>query len=290
MRRKKILLTLEQEELFNDNINLVGFTLKKFKVIRNIGNYIDTDDFYQVGCIGLAKAVKYFNPELGFEFSTYAVTMIYGEIRRAIRDANISVKFSRRTKEIANKIKKEQLNLKTPEEIMEKFKIGFGAAMDIIDYLKQKHVSLETKIEDSDKLTLKDMLSKNENMEDNIINKIDLERYLENLTDIQRKVIKLYLKGYTQIEISNKIGVSQVHVSRTIKKSIKRIENMRNNIAEELPKKGGKVRREFRINNGKSKKEMFIELINNNTPKEEIIKKLEINPDSFNKYLKLYVS
>lgn len=284
------MLTLEQEELFNDNINLVGFTLKKFKVIRNIGNYIDTDDFYQVGCIGLAKAVKYFNPELGFEFSTYAVTMIYGEIRRAIRDANISVKFSRRTKEIANKIKKEQLNLKTPEEIMEKFKIGFGAAMDIIDYLKQKHVSLETKIEDSDKLTLKDMLSKNENMEDNIINKIDLERYLENLTDIQRKVIKLYLKGYTQIEISNKIGVSQVHVSRTIKKSIKRIENMRNNIAEELPKKGGKVRREFRINNGKSKKEMFIELINNNTPKEEIIKKLEINPDSFNKYLKLYVS
>lgn len=218
-----------KNELVNGNLKLVLSLLKKFN------NRTDNmDDLFQIGCIGLIKAIDNFDLSHNVKFSTYAVPMILGEVKRYLRDNN-SLRISRSIKDIAYKTirLKDELTTRngiepTNEEIA---KILGVDKMDItlaLDSLKEPVSMFEPIYNDGgDTIYLSDQL---EDKKDNI-NSWDISIYLkdaiEKLKDKERKIlIDRYLIGKTQIEISEEIGISQAQVSRLEKDAISNIKKL----------------------------------------------------------------
>ena len=211
-----------RNKIVEENMGLV------WSVVKHFSGRGDLEDLAQIGAIGLIKAVNNFNPEFNVQFSTYAVPMITGEIKRFLRDDG-PVKVSRRLKEFAAKGRK-------CEEILRK-QLGREPTMTEISNLSEipkedlvsafeACVAPESIYESVfENISLLDSLAE-ESYEENIINRVTVDELLKSLKPRERQVLVLrYLKGKTQTEISKIIGVSQVQVSRIEKNTLKKVKN-----------------------------------------------------------------
>ena len=201
-----------KEELVKENIPLVKSVVKRFK---GRGEY---DDLMQLGAIGFIKAIQNFDETYGVRFSTYAVPMISGEIKRFLRDDG-AVKVSRWAKTLAQKINvfiDEKLKSGEKEPTVDEIAQNFGVeaeqvvfAMDTGHYL----LSLSSTVGDDD-VTLEDKIV-GDRSPDEDLDKIMLKDFIEDLPEREKKVIILrYFRDKTQSEIATELGVSQVQVSR----------------------------------------------------------------------------
>lgn len=218
-----------KEELVNGNLKLVLSLLKKYN------NRTDNmDDLFQIGCIGLIKAIDNFDLSHNVRFSTYAVPMILGEVKRYLRDNN-SVRIARSIKDTAYKAirLKDELTTKngiepTNAEIAKLLEVDEIDIVMALDSLKDPVSMFEPIYNDGgDTIYLSDQL---EDKKDNI-NSWDINIYLkdalEKLKEKERKIlVDRYLIGKTQVEISDEIGISQAQVSRLEKDAISNIKRL----------------------------------------------------------------
>ena len=212
-----------REELILGNLRLVLSVVGRFNPKRD-----SADDLFQVGCVGLIKAIDNFNPDFAVRFSTYAVPMIIGEVRRYQRDNN-AVRVSRGLRDLAYRalqvkedvLAKEGRDATLPEiaarlEVSER---AVGEAMEAI----VEPVSLYDSVygEDEDKMYVIDKLSDESEASESWIESIALKEALGKLQGREKEIIRLrYYKGRTQMEIAAEIGISQAQVSRLEKSAI----------------------------------------------------------------------
>lgn len=218
--KKKIIMAQEGDknilnELVKENYGLIYSIGRRFE---NRG--YEMEDIYQVGAIGLIKAIKKFDFTYEVMLSTFAVTYIIGEIRRFLRDDG-PIKVSRELKQLATKIKieqKENPNI-TVNQLMKKVS---ASKENIILAMESIHIpeSLEGKIDD-DGMSLLEKIKSNENSEEKIIENITLNESIKKLNSRDKKIIYLrYFKGQTQSKVAKIIGISQVQVSRIEKQAL----------------------------------------------------------------------
>ena len=189
------------------------------------------DDLFQIGCIGLIKAIDNFDTSFGVKFSTYAVPMITGEIKRFLRDDGM-IKVSRSLKEIAGRAKtaREFLSSKynrevTVEEIAQELEITPEELVMALESNADVESLYKTIYQgDGNDIYLIDKLEENDNQNEEILNKIVLDELLCALNEKEQKIVKLrYFMDKTQTEIAKEIGISQVQVSRLEKKILKQM-------------------------------------------------------------------
>ena len=211
--------------MVEENMGLVYSIVRRFT-----GRGYETEDLTQIGAIGLIKAVKKFNPEFNVQFSTYAVPMITGEIKRFLRDDG-AVKISRNLKENAMKgwrseeILRRKLNREpTIKEISEECGIDAESLIEAFEAAAPPESIYESVYDNGEKeIHLLDVIAGGE-IEDSVINKVMIDDILSRLSPREREIILLrYFRGKTQSEIAKIIGVSQVQISRIEKKAIERI-------------------------------------------------------------------
>jgi len=211
-----------QNILVQENIGLVWSLVKRFK-----GSDAETEDIFQVGCIGLIKAIKKFDPDFDVRFSTYAVPMIMGEIKRFFRDDG-AIKVSRAMKELSQKANamKEQIEKtsgRTPtiHELAEKLNVEPEELIQAIESGYQPESLYKTIGESENPMYLIDrlMIEDEDSKEAAILERLSLSKALQNLDDRSRQIIFLrYFKEETQQIVAEKMGISQVQVSRLEKK------------------------------------------------------------------------
>ncbi len=213
---------MTNRDLIEGNLALVHSCANRF---RNKG--IEYDDLYQAGCLGLVKAADGFKEELGFKFSTYAVPVILGEIKRLFRDGG-AVKVSRTMKEKARLVLKQKEMLESKlgrepsvKEISESLGIDSFETAELLN-VSLPPVSLTAADDEEERQT--DIPVESE--EENIQNILALREILSHLPEDERQIIFLrYYRGLTQTQTAEKIGVSQVQVSRKEKKIISKVKN-----------------------------------------------------------------
>ncbi len=229
---KKIKLgdTAARETFIKGNLRLVLSVIGRF---NNRGENVD--DLFQVGCIGLIKAIDNFNTELDVQFSTYAVPMIIGEIRRYLRDNN-AVRVSRSLRDIAYKALciREKIIAATNREptvgelaaALDVPKEDVATALDAI----QEPVSLFEPVyhDGTDAVYIMDQVSDKKNTDDAWIERISLREAMKKLSEREKAIVRLrFFRGKTQTEVAREIGISQAQVSRLEKSAIA---NMRKSI------------------------------------------------------------
>ena len=213
-----------REQYIQGNLRLVLSIIKRFS-----NSSENVDDLFQIGCIGLIKAIDNFDINLGVRFSTYAVPMIVGEIRRFLRD-NSTLRVSRSLKDTAYKAiyAKEALtkrNMVEPSLMEIATEIGI-AKEDIVYALDaiQNPMSLYDPIytEGGDTLYVMDQISDKKNREELWVEHLSLVEAMKKLNEREREIIALrFFQGKTQMEVSNLIGISQAQVSRLEKNALK---------------------------------------------------------------------
>lgn len=213
-----------REQYIQGNLRLVLSIIKRFS-----NSSENVDDLFQIGCIGLIKAIDNFDINLGVRFSTYAVPMIVGEIRRFLRD-NSTLRVSRSLKDTAYKAiyAKEALtkrNMVEPSLMEIATEIGI-AKEDIVYALDaiQNPMSLYDPIytEGGDTLYVMDQISDKKNKEELWVEHLSLAEAMKRLNEREREIISLrFFEGKTQMEVSNLIGISQAQVSRLEKNALK---------------------------------------------------------------------
>ena len=218
-----------REALITGNLRLVLSIIKRFS-----GRCDDMDDLFQVGCIGLMKAIDHFNTELDVKFSTYAVPMIIGEVRRYLRDNN-AIRVSRSVRDLAYRALNVRDELSraagrepTVEEIasaMGESKKEVSAAMEAI----VEPVSLFDSVynDGEDSVYVIDQVKDGEDGEDMWIENIALRDALGKLGERERHIIAMrFFRGKTQMEIAGEIGISQAQVSRLEKGALEQFHHM----------------------------------------------------------------
>ena len=217
-----------KEQLVTDNLGLVWSVARRF-----MGRGHELEDLYQIGCIGLIKCIEKFDLSYDVKFSTYAVPMISGEIKRFLRDDGM-IKVSRTLKETAYKVKKAR------EEIVNQ--TGIEPKIDELSKLLDIDVeeivaSLEANVEvesihqtlyqnDGNTVYLIDKLANEKDENETLLNHMVVQDLLEHLEETEEKIIKLrYFENKTQSEIAKDIGISQVQVSRMEKKILLKMRN-----------------------------------------------------------------
>ena len=219
----------EARELYiKGNLRLVLSVIKRFS-----GSSENMDDLFQIGCIGLIKAIDNFDTTLNVKFSTYAVPMIIGEIRRYLRDNN-SIRVSRSLRDIAYRAiyAKETYmknNLKEPTiaEIANEIGIEKETIVYAMDAI-QNPVSLFEPVytEGGDTLYVMDQISDKKNREENWVENLSLREAINRLNQRERHIIDLrFYEGKTQMEVAQEIGISQAQVSRLEKNALKTMRN-----------------------------------------------------------------
>ncbi len=215
------------EALVSGNFPLIKAVVKGY-----LNKGVEYDDLYQIGCVGFLKAIKNFDPSFNVKFSTYAVPMISGEIKRFLRDDG-SIKISRSIKTLAIKLKayiEEQKNSLGIVPSIEELEKHFGVEkQDIIIALNstQSSISLHAKIDEDDpnSQNLIDKLAVFDGDEE-MLDKILLKDAILNLPEKERRVILLrYFRGKTQGEVAEMLEISQVQVSRLETKIISELKN-----------------------------------------------------------------
>lgn len=217
-----------REQYIEGNLRLVLSVIKRFSSSNE-----NVDDLFQIGCIGLIKAIDNFDSTLNVKFSTYAVPMIIGEIRRFLRDNN-SIRVSRSLKDTAYKAiyAKENLtrrNLKEPtiNEIATEIGISKEDIVYALDAI-QNPMSLYEPIytDGGDTLYVMDQISDKKNKEEYWIESLSLQDAMNRLGDREKSIIRMrYFQGKTQMEVSAEIGISQAQVSRLEKNALKTMRN-----------------------------------------------------------------
>lgn len=231
--KRELLIRIKQgdkqarEYFIKGNLRLVLSIIQRFS-----GSNENVDDLFQIGCIGLMKAIDNFNLELDVKFSTYAVPMIIGEIRRYLRDNN-TIRVSRSLRDTAYKAiyAKESMQKKihrepTISEISKEIGIEKEEIVYALDAI-QSPMSLYEPVytEGGDALYVMDQISDKKNREEKWIEDIVLEEAMKRLPDREKYIIRLrFFKGKTQMEVSKELGISQAQVSRLEKNALK---NMR---------------------------------------------------------------
>ena len=219
----------EARELYiKGNLRLVLSVIKRFS-----GSSENMDDLFQIGCIGLIKAIDNFDTTLNVKFSTYAVPMIIGEIRRYLRDNN-SIRVSRSLRDIAYRAiyAKETYmknNLKEPTiaEIANEIGIEKETIVYAMDAI-QNPVSLFEPVytEGGDTLYVMDQISDKKNREENWVENLSLREAINRLNQRERHIIDLrFYEGKTQMGVAQEIGISQAQVSRLEKNALKTMRN-----------------------------------------------------------------
>ena len=204
------------EKLIQGNFPLIKVIVKKY-----LNKGVEYDDLYQLGCVGFLKAIKNFDEAVGVKFSTYAVPMIAGEIKRFLRDDGM-IKVSRSIKSLAIKIR--ALNEKYKSEGKESMHVDeiakhFGVEIeDVVIALdaSQQVLSIQAKIDEDDpnSQSMIDKIAVNDKTED-ILDKFILKDEISKLPEKEKKIILLrYFRGKTQGEVAEMLGISQVQVSR----------------------------------------------------------------------------
>ncbi|MDD6072085.1 MAG: SigF/SigG family RNA polymerase sporulation sigma factor [Clostridiales bacterium] len=210
-----------KDRVVTENLGLVWAVARRF-----LGRGHELEDLYQIGCIGLMKCIDKFDLSFDVKFSTYAVPMISGEIKRFLRDDGM-IKVSRTLKETAYKVKKVR------EEIMNR--TGSEPKLEEISQLLEIDVeeivaSLEANVEvesihktiyqnDGNAIYLLDKIADVEDENETLIDHLVVEELMGQLEETEAKIIKLrYFENKTQTEIAKEIGISQVQVSRMEKK------------------------------------------------------------------------
>lgn len=218
-----------RDTLFQENMGLIYSVARRF-----LGRGVDMEDLFQIGSIGLLKAVDNFDPGFDVKFSTYAVPMIMGEIKRFLRDDGML--------KVSRSIKENQYKIYKMREKMEKV---LGREPNIRELSKAMNMSVEelamtmesvTEVEsiyrtvyqgDGSEIQLVDRLPENKNVHEQTLDKIFLEELLEKLDGEERQLIGMrYFQDMTQMEVAGKMGISQVQVSRMEKKVLKKLRGM----------------------------------------------------------------
>ncbi len=219
-----------RRELINGNLRLVLSVVQRFT-----GRRENPDDLFQVGCIGLVKAVDNFNTELDVKFSTYAVPMIIGEIRRYLRDNN-SVRISRSVRDLAYRAlsaKEELLRQKECEPTVDDIAKYLGESKDAVVRAMEaiiEPISLYEPVynDGGDSVYVMDQISDTNSSDEIWLESIALKEAMKVLTEREKTIINLrYYKNKTQMEIAEEIGISQAQVSRLEKGAL---EHMRRQI------------------------------------------------------------
>lgn len=210
----------DREKVIEQNLGLVHACAQKFK---NRG--VEYDDLFQAGCVGLVKAVDRFDETLGYEFSTYAVPAVLGEIKRIFRDGG-AVKVSRSIKERARLLyqQKERLSAETGREptVTELAEYAGLSVYDTSRLLLATQPVISLTVSEDEKDTQIDVPVEGE--EERIDEKLCLDECLAGLSESDRKIIDLrYYKSKTQTVVAKELGMSQVQVSRREKKILKEI-------------------------------------------------------------------
>lgn len=212
------------DNLIQINLPLVSAISKKF-----LNRGYEYEDIFQIGSMGLVKAVNNFDPKFNVKFSTYAVPMIMGEIKRFIRDDGI-IKVSRSVKNVARKLHydKETLSKKLDREpTIEELSQYTGISSEEIIFALESANGMQYLYDtihqdDGSPVLLIDKLSENFEEDNEIVDKIALKEALSNLDTKARQIIMLrYFKDKTQVQVAKLLGISQVQVSRIEKKVLK---------------------------------------------------------------------
>ena len=215
-----------RKTLINGNLRLVLSIIQRFT-----GRKENLDDLFQVGCIGLVKAVDNFNTDLDVKFSTYAVPMIIGEIRRYLRDNN-AIRISRSVRELAYRSlqAREELiaiNEKEPtvEQIAERLGEKKEAVLRAMEAIVEPISLYEPVFNDNgDALYLMDQLSDSSTGDEVWLENIVLREALMHLNEREQRIIKLrFYRNKTQMEIAEEIGISQAQVSRLEKAALEKM-------------------------------------------------------------------
>lgn len=216
-----------RDELINGNLRLVLSVIQRF---TNRGENLD--DLFQVGCIGLIKAIDNFNLEFNLRFSTYAVPMIIGEVRRYLRDNN-SVRVSRSMRDIAyramqvkEKLMENAEREPTVEEIAKEMDVPREEVVLALEAIVEP-VSIYEPVysEGGDTIYVMDQLGDNHD-DSNWIDEIVLKDEIKKLSDREKRILSLrFMQGKTQMEVAQEVGISQAQVSRLEKCALKKIKN-----------------------------------------------------------------
>ena len=212
------------------NMRLVLSLVKRFR-IKNLG----ADDVFQAGCVGLIKAIDGFDLKVGVKFSTYAVPMIIGEIKRYLRDGN-SLRVSRSIRDMAYRVLKarEEIESHDEEATIEKIAALLSVAEREVVYALDAisdPVSIYEPVYNKagDTLLLMDQLCDEKNTDEAWTERVALTEAMEKLGEREKKILYLrYYQGKTQTEISEEVGISQAQVSRLEKNAL---QNIRLNIS-----------------------------------------------------------
>ncbi len=218
-----------REKFINGNLRLVLSIIKRFYTRGE-----NADDLFQVGCVGLIKAMDNFDPKQNCQFSTYAVPMIVGEVKRYLRDNN-AIRVSRSVKDLAyrvlaekEKFLKENDREATIEEIAKIIDVPKEDIVMSLDAI-QTPISLQepTGNSDSDNIYIEDQISDKKNTDEFWAETITVAEAMKKLTDKERQVLnKRFFEGRTQIEVASEIGISQAQVSRLEKSAIDHIKRI----------------------------------------------------------------
>ena len=226
LRRTKNGDMAAREELIDGNLRLVLSIIQRFTNRRE-----NLDDLFQVGCIGLIKAVDNFNTELDVELSTYAVPMIIGEIRRYLRDNN-AIRISRSVRDLAYRAlqaREELIREKEGDPTVEEIAKRVGETKEAVAHALEaivEPISLYEPVynEGGDSIYVIDQLSDNSGADEMWLENIALREAMKALNERERKIINLrYYKNKTQMEIAEEIGISQAQVSRLEKGALERM-------------------------------------------------------------------
>ena len=215
-----------REKFIQGNLRLVLSVIQRFT-----GRGENLDDLFQIGCVGLIKAIDNFDITQDVQFSTYGVPMIIGEIRRYLRDNN-SIRVSRSVRDLAYKViqLKEKFNKEkgrepTIEEIAKELGVGKEEISFSLDAI-QDPVSLQEPIynDSSESIYIMDQVKDSKNSDENWAENMTIAEALKRLNEKEKTIImKRYFDGRTQMEVADEIGISQAQVSRLEKNALEHI-------------------------------------------------------------------
>ena len=230
--KEKLFIRIKQgdeearQTFINGNLRLVLSVIQRF-----YGRGENADDLFQIGCIGLIKSIDNFDLSLGVQFSTYAVPMIIGEIRRYLRDNN-SIRVSRSVRDLAYKViqfkdkfNKEKGREATIDEIAKELGVQKEEIAFSLDAI-QDPVSLQEPIynDGSESIYIMDQVKDSKNSDENWAENMTIAEALKRLNEKEKSIImKRYFDGRTQMEVADEIGISQAQVSRLEKSALEHI-------------------------------------------------------------------
>ena len=232
--KEKLFIKIKQgdeearQTFINGNLRLVLSVIQRF-----YGRGENADDLFQVGCVGLIKAIDNFDLSQNVQFSTYAVPMIIGEVKRYLRDNN-SIRVSRSIRDLAYKVmqfRERYLKEKGKEATLDIIAKELGVKVEDISFSLdaiQDPVSLQEPVynDGSESIYIIDQVKDSKNTDEEWTEKMTIMQIMKKLSDKEKIITKRFFDGRTQMEVAEEIGISQAQVSRLEKNAIAHIKRL----------------------------------------------------------------